>query len=686
MSEQSLVAQANTLVNSDQLRPKPKAFLLLKLCQVHALFSSEEAQEYWKQLQGLQNHLANEDKSLMEDLRPMLEEEEDPTKGFAGEKIAEIKAKLAEPGLSESDLRQFLAEKAEEVRKRFWPAGKQAVWEYLVEVWKTFDRKQALALTAKLSAGRRLLQVQRMNRQSPLSVEEWQGFIAENSQNEAVRMIISILDDAQPKLNLPSELIVPVISSMAAKMTAATQLGTTLQQIDKFLPLVSSQESAPAVFEGLKSAAKAFANSAALSNTWPEKFNAVLNLAVQGANLGIITPANAQDFAQTLPKPMVDFGLSTAYALSSTSPEGLDQNLSEVMQSASQKAQAEAWFLVLATQRGFGEWAYQQAKASQNQQDLVPRICRAWLSNAPDAAVKTIQAEDLKDDLIAQILFRRDRQVRVDFLRELAGNGSQLLPGSMWVTQAQQEEKKGFWGSLFSSGKTFDEIIKEYLKRNPLYVSYQRNTPAGEQFAEFLRFSGYGEYNHKRLDPILLESLIQWAELHPDEVQQELGLMWRAIEPDDDILKLDFLRNAIFERCTTVFAADPDTMNSGFIPWLKRKLVDGSLVWQWGKTQYTVRYPATALATMCLQGAIATQTISPKHRDRLVEIALTEHPSNDQLAELGAQLYNSGKTPLDIVLPWKTKTKVDEGWQLGIVKNAIPAIVQEVAQGNASQS
>ena len=120
-----------------------------------------------------------------------------------------------------------------------------------------------------------------MNRQSPLSVEEWQGFIAENSQNEAVRMIISILDDAQPKLNLPSELIVPVISSMAAKMTAATQLGTTLQQIDKFLPLVSSQESAPAVFEGLKSAAKAFANSAALSNTWPEKFNAVFDISLE---------------------------------------------------------------------------------------------------------------------------------------------------------------------------------------------------------------------------------------------------------------------------------------------------------------------------------------------------------------------------------------------------------------------
>jgi len=685
MTEQSLVAKANALIKSDQLRPKARAFLLLKLCQVYALFSSEDAGGYWQQLQKLQNQLGQEDKTLMDELRPMLEEEEDPTKGFAGEKIAEIKAKLAEPGLNEWDLRQFLEEKAEEVRKRFWPAGKQAVWEYLVEVWKTFDRKQALALTAKLSPARRLLQVKRMNQQSPLNLEEWHRFTDENSQNETVRIILAILEDAQPKLTLPRELIVPVSSSLAGKMASSTQLGQTLDQIGKFLPLVANADTAPAVFDGIKAAVKSFANSPALANQWPEKFNAVMNLIVQGANLGVINPANANICIKDLPRHMADFGLSTCYALSSLTPEALDQNLGEAMQAASQKTQAEAWFLVLATQRGFGEWAYQKAHQSNNKQDLVPRICRGWLTNYPDAAVKTIQPEDLEGDLIAQILFRRDKAERVAFIREMTGEGSRLLPDSMWVAKPPQEEKKGFWGSMFSSGKTFDEIVQEYLRRNPLYVSYQRNTPAGDQFAEFLRFSGYGEYNCKLLDPILLETLIQWAEAYPEEVKRELGLMWGAIEPDDDILKLDFLRNAIFERCTTVFAADPDTMNSGFIPWLKRKLVDGSLVWQWGKTQYTVRYPPTGLATMCLQGAIATQNISPKNRDRLVEIALSDHPSNDQLAELGAQLYNSGKPPLDITLPWKTKTKVDEGWQMGIVKNAIPAIVQEVAQQQAPQ-
>lgn len=683
MSEQLLIARANALIQSDQLRPKAKAFLLLKLCQVHALLSSEKAEEYWKQLQSQQRHLADEDKTLFEELRPMIEEEEDPSKGFAGEKIAEIKAKLAEPNLNEGELREFLDVIAEEVRKRFWPGGKRAVWEYLVEVWKTVDRKEALVLTSKLSAGKRLAQVQRMNQEQPLTAEEWQKFSEENSKKEAIRVITAILDEPQPKLNLPGEIILPVVTGITRKMTLSVQLAPTLDLINKFLPLVSSEDTASQVFEALKASAKSFANSPALADHWPEKFNAVLNLAVQGANLGVITPANAKLFAQNLPRHMLDFGFSTIFALSSTSAETLEQNLAEMLQSVSQKTQSEAWFLVLATQRGFGEQAYQLAENSENKLNLVPRICRAWLSNNPDAAVQTIQPDDIKDDLIAQILYRRDKHERVAFLREIAQEGNILLPESMWVAKPPEEEKKGFWGSMFSSGKTFDEIIKEYLKRNPLYVSYQRNTPAADQFTEFLRFNGYGEYNYKRLDPIILEGLILWSEMHPQEVKRELGLMWRAIEPDDDILKMDFLRNAIFERCTAVFAADPDTLNSGYIPWLKKKLVDGSLVWQWGKRQYTVRYPATALASMCLQGAIATQNISPRNRDRLVEIALTEHPSDDRLGELGAQLYNSGKTPLEIALPWKTKTSIEEGWQIGIVKNAIPAIVQEVAQQKA---
>ena len=679
MSDQTLVNRANELLQSDQLRPKARALLLLKLYQVHTLLSSEKAEDYWKQLESLQQHLGNEDKAVLAELRSSVEEEEDPTKGFAGEKIAEIKAKLAEPGLTEEALRAFLEAKAKEVEKRFWPGGKQAVWQYLVQTWKTFDRGQALALTAKLSRPKRLAQVRQMNQESPLTVEEWRRFAGENSEKEAVRVIAAILEDPKVQLKIPDEFIVPVTASLSAQVFDASKLASTLEQIDKFLGMVANKDTAPKVFEAIKDAATTVANSTGLAQQWPEKFNGVLHLAILGVKLNVITPESIKDFAQALPKYMVDYGFSTCYGLISDAGN-LEANLAEVLKSVSKTKEAEAWFLVIATQRGNGEQAYRLAQESPRKEQLVPRICRAWLSNYPMDAAKHIKPEDIKDDFVAQTIFRTDKKERVAFLREMTQQGSQCLPGGMWVSKAQEEEKKGFWGSLFSSGMTFDELIQEYLKRNPLYVSYQRNTPEDQYFTEYLRFNGNGEYNYKNIDPITLESLILWAEEHPEEVKQELGLMWRAIEPEDDIIKLDFLRNAIFQRCTTVFAADPDFLNTGFISWLKKKLVDGSLVWQWGKTQYTVRYPQTALATMCLQGAIATQKISPAHRDKLVEIALTAHPSNDGLGELGAQLYNSGKTPLDIELPWMTKTEVIDGWQMGIVKNAVPAIFQEVIQ------
>ncbi|MEA3325796.1 MAG: hypothetical protein U9R53_00540 [Chloroflexota bacterium] len=678
---QPLIERANALIKSDQLRPKAKAFLLLKLSQIHALLSSEKADEYWQLLQSQQRHLVNEDKTLMETIRPMLEEEEDPTKGFAGEKIAEIKSKIKQPGLTEGEIREFLEEKTEEVKKRFWPAGKQAVWQQLVQVWKVIDRKQALALTAKLSNPKRLMQVRRMNRENTLSVEEWYRFVDENSKNEAVRIITAILDDPQPRLTIPGDLVVPVVSGLVSKMTSATQLKNTLDQINKFLTLVATKDSHAEVLEALKKSAKTLANAPALANQWPEKFQAALNLVILGTNLGVINEATASSFAQNLPRHMVDFSLASCYGLFSNA-ENLQANLSEVIKTVSQKDLAEDWFLVLVTQRGFGEQAYDLASESPRKPQLLPRICRAWLSNHPQAATVKIKPEDIKDDLIAQILFRTDKSERVAFLREITQQGNKFLPGGMWVSKTHEEEKKGFWGSLLSSGKTFDQIIQEYLKRNPLYASYRRNTPAAQQFEEFLRFSGHGEYSCNRLDPILLESMIMWAEEHPQEVKHELDQMWKAIEPDDDILKLDFLRNAIFTRCTTVLAAVPEVLEEVFLTWLKRKLIDHSIVWQWGKTQYTVRYPPTALASMCLQGAIATQKISPDHRDQLVESALTKYDSNDQLSELGAQLYNSGKEILDIDLPWKTKTSVLDGWQLGIVKNAIPAIIQEVVQSN----
>jgi len=113
-----------------------------------------------------------------------------------------------------------------------------------------------------------------MNRENPLRVDEWQRFTQENSRNEAIQIITAMLDDPQPKLNIPSKYMVPVVSGLVSKMTAAPQLKNTLDQINKFLPLVAAKDSKGEVLEALKKAAKKLATAPALANQWPEKFNA----------------------------------------------------------------------------------------------------------------------------------------------------------------------------------------------------------------------------------------------------------------------------------------------------------------------------------------------------------------------------------------------------------------------------
>jgi len=131
----------------------------------------------------------------------------------------------------------------------------------------------------------------------------------------------------------------------------------------------------------------------------------------------------------------------------------------------------------------------------------------------------------------------------------------------MWAgkgTEKEEEGLRGFWKRLKSRGKTFDEIIMEYLTLNPLYSSYKIDTGKEDQFAEYLRFVGYGEYGHADIDNALLGALAAWVDQDHDQVCSVMRAMWNAILPAEEILMVDWLRNAILARCQQVLAADPD--------------------------------------------------------------------------------------------------------------------------------
>lgn len=242
------------------------------------------------------------------------------------------------------------------------------------------------------------------------------------------------------------------------------------------------------------------------------------------------------------------------------------------------------------------------------------------------------------------------------------------------MAAANEEEKK----FIFSARKTSDQIALDYIQRNPLYSGYRVDTPVAEQFSEFLRCGGFREYRYERVDGILLSGLMEWRAEAADEADGLGKLMWDAIRPDNELLKVDFLRNAIFMRCTTVFAALPDVLTCGFLTWLKSTLVDSGLHWQQGNTQMSLRCPAGVLGSMCLRAALSVRESSPALRDELIRLALTSYQYDAGAMELAAQLHNTGKAPLDLTMPTKLSDSQVEAWQLGIVKNAVSEIFRSM--------
>ena len=684
-----IVPRVDAALAANLLRPKAKALLLLRLCHICSVVSPQKANAYWSQLASMGNNMPDDLASAFDDLRQSFEEQKASTRGFAGERIAEINAALSKPGRPEKEVRACLKAVEELVQKRFWPFGKEAVWQALVKAWAGIDRTYALTLSGRINPTLRSTVVRRMNRQKPLARDEWTALVKAASLQDAVAIARRILDSLQPDLDLPPDVLPEAILSLAGLpmfWTTETEdlCKEALDKIEKLVSLTATADRLPCVFDSLKDAARELAARTALSGKWAELFHAVARMIAIGVSSGAVTDANAEAFTEGLPAHMIDFGRAHCSALLSTS-DTARKKLGELLNVAEVKAQAEAWFLVVLAIRNMGELSYSLAKESPRSAELLPRIRRAWLCNDPRAASTAVSPSDVEGDPAALILLRAPGGDRVDYLRELTQDGKKPLPAAVWATEEKPEEKKGFWASLMSSGKTFDEAADEYLKRNPLYSSYRADTPEAQQFTEYLRFSGYGEYGHDLIDRALLEAFVPWADDNPDDVRALMHRMWEAIRPEEDILKVDFLRNAIFTRCTTVFAAAPDVLTSDFLSWLKATLIDRSLAWQIGKTQYSLHYPESALASMCVRAALAVHGGSPARSDQLVEAALTRYPSQAGTAELAARLYNTGKEPFDLTLPWKTKGDVEEAWQVGIIKNATEPIMLAFVESQTAQ-
>lgn len=697
----NILATVDAVLAGRVLVEQPRAVLLFRLCQFAMLVDPEKAEKYWSQLQPFINKIPNELQGELTTLRTSLEEAL-PTgaKGFTAEMLAAIKAAKELEDVEET--KQKLIEYETQLKKRFNPFGKGPVWNALVDAWIPIDRKIALQLLKNVSGGLQDNFIQKMNKNLRLDSEEWEILEESIYPGKVDQMALTILGDEKQDLCLSKTVLQRVAKQIRSAMEQVPTAGNENEVIKKFtlykrLLLLHTNSDQAGLIPGLLEEFHEFvAKTSSLERIWPTRFiliKGVLNIGIQLGvqNLKVLTPEYIQRLVGKTPTYLVNY-LWAAWAGLTIPADQTKAGYNDLVGRTKQDPNAEAWYLITLVERGLEKEALDLAAQSPRSQSLIPRVRHAWLCCNPSTAMQTLRPEDLAGDPFGELLMQGNAEKWAAYLETVTRNGSYPIPGALWAgvgTETQPDGLRGFWKQLSTSKKTLDEMIIEYLKRNPVYSSYQITTKKEDQFSETLRINGYGEYRYKDIDNILLAALVHWGDQDPAPVASVLRGMWNAIRPDDTLLRVDWLRNAIMSRCVSVFSADKAVLIDDYLGWVNTELVQKGRQWQIGNQVMTLRFPPTALFSFCVQGAAGVGAYSPTRRDQILVAGLERFETSKDMVEIAAQLYNSDKTPLSLTPPCNLKGEQTAGWQLGIIKNALPAILQtfvEQAQAKAQES
>lgn len=232
MSENTVnvLAAVDSVLGGKELKDQPRAFLLLRLCQLSLLVSPDQAESYWNRLAALQSRVPQEAQADLQNLRAVVESTStaEAKKGFAAEVMADIEA-ARKTALSDAEgAKRLLHECEERLNKRRWPFGKTPVQIVLVETWASVDRLYALQLIGTIPANVRESLLRRMNQARVLTAEEWQIVADKVGMDQAAQIVLKMLDDDQPRLILPGKAVLEVgtrIRNSMKPLTTAQQEG-----------------------------------------------------------------------------------------------------------------------------------------------------------------------------------------------------------------------------------------------------------------------------------------------------------------------------------------------------------------------------------------------------------------------------------------------------------------------------
>lgn len=676
----------NTL-ESKELLDQPRALLLLRLCQFCVSLAPEKAEKYWLMLQKLTRSLPQENQAELAELRTNLEESvSTEKKGFAAEMLAEIDEikKLDD----EAQKKEKLQDCEARLKKRFNPLGKGPVWNALVLAWIPLDRKYAFQLMKNLSGKSQNDLLKRLNRALQITPGEWTSLFQILGNGKMENLVLEMLEDENQVIQLDDVLIEQLARKIRNGLAPAgvplniETIAKKLRSHTRLLGLHAKKEKAGLFSRLIAEMIDFLAKAAWLDQSWMDRFNLIQAVMVTGEQLEkegieIFTSSFADSVSKNLP-PYLHNYFYASYAGMSAKADTISAKYSELMQHISNDETGEAWFFIEVLKKGLCKEAMQEAQKSPHAETLLPRLRRAWICSFPETACSVIKPADMAGDVIGEFLASGTHEKRAEFLAKVTEQGKKGVPGTMWAgvgTENESEGVRGFWANLTAHHKTFDEIITEYLDLNPLYSSYSRSTRKEDQFGIFLAVNGFGRYTYQEIDSALLGALATWAEKDQAAVHSVLHMMWNAIRPDDTLLRVDWLRNAILSRCMSVFGADQPVLFDEYLEWLQTELVKKGRQWQIGKQIITLRYPNTAPLQFSLVAASSISGFSTTRRDQIIITGLQRFEANAMLIENAAMLYNGGKPILELTPPTKISNFLTS-WQTGIVKNALPAIAQ----------
>ncbi len=658
------------LIEGKVLKGRAKAELLFKLCKYAKFINPELAKEYFVLLKKTSSTLSLESQGEFNQLKGyFILQGKEPKGKYATNFIS----RLEHIELSEQNL-PVLAEFETELKKRWWPLGKDDLRYRLMKKVMKIDRAEALKYLKYFSNEIRAEIVKCADYETPLTGNDWQYLIDLDFKLSSI--IFEKLDKDNAGMILTETVLErlgeTLLNGLFSPDKDDNELKYSEKTINRYMRLARmangiNQSLTRKILEQIY---ENIIKNSSFDDKWPQKFSLVRRV----MNEAVAYDTVKHDFYKTAieitPSHIKPFAASQWAALNVSTLEDASSFLKDGLKKLTgYKNEAEAWFLITLVRCNKPEMALTLAKESANRTKMLSRVRRAIVQTCPnEKAMELLNETELKDDVITNV-FIKPLSERVEYLRRITDNGKKAFPKGLW-------QKPDF---IFNEdGKSDDESEPGLLS------TYSKFEEEENMFREYARINGFGQYSYDEIDPLLLNALVEWDRTYPDEVPTLINELWKEMEPDDLTLKTDLLRNTIFNRCRKIFSVRPELLDSILIQWIKSKLVDNHLFWSIGNTQYTLKFSNTLPVQYSLICAETWGKVSLKKCDELIIKAIEKYHTDDDWMRIAAGIYSTDKGLEAIDPPIQIKKQLIDSWQAGVIKYADNEIISFLLENKES--